>query len=63
MVYPDGTAKIVLSTADGLDSPSATAISGTKLFITGGGYGAAAPNDPELQSATISIAALRTAEH
>ena len=46
-----------------LAAPSATAISGTELFITDGGYGAAAPNDPELQSATISIAALRTAEH
>ncbi len=63
VVYPDGTSKIVLTTADGLDSPSATAISGTKLFITDGGYGVAAPNDPELQSATISIAALRTGGH
>jgi hypothetical protein len=62
VVYPDGTSKIVLTTPDGLDAPSAIAISGTKLLITDGGYGVAAPNDPELQSATISIAALRTAE-
>jgi hypothetical protein len=60
VVYPDGTSKVVLTTADGLDAPSATAISGTKLFMTDGGYGVGAPNDPELQSATISIAALRT---
>ncbi|MEU6184176.1 hypothetical protein [Streptomyces coeruleorubidus] len=35
VIYPDGTYKPVLTSADGLASPSATAVRGDRLYITG----------------------------
>ncbi len=56
VVYPDGRTKIALTAADGLDSPTDTAIRGTRIFITDGGD--AAPHDAKVQSGRIDIAAL-----
>jgi len=56
VVYPDGRSKIVLTVADGLDSPTDTAVRGTRIFITDSGN--TAPHDAKLQSGTIDIAAL-----
>ncbi|WP_454860102.1 hypothetical protein [Promicromonospora soli] len=56
MVYPDGTYKPVLTSADGLASPSATAVRGDRLYITDGGV--PEPHDPKLQIGTINIKAL-----
>lgn len=55
-VYPDGRSRIVLTAADGLDSPTDTAVRGTRIFITDSGN--AAPHDAKLQSGKIDIAAL-----
>ncbi len=55
-VYPDGRTKIVLTAADGLDSPTNTAIRGNHIYITDGGN--AAPHDAKLQEGTINLAAL-----
>jgi hypothetical protein len=52
-VYPDGHARIVLTAADGLDSPTDTAVRGTRIFITDSGN--AAPHDAKLQSGKIDI--------
>ena len=56
VVYPDGTSKVVLTASDGLNAPSATAVSGTRLYIADAGD--FAPNDAKLQSGHISLAAL-----
>ena len=46
----------MLSAADGLASPTDTAIRGTRLYITDGGD--VAPHDSKLQEARINLAAL-----
>ncbi|MDX3697924.1 hypothetical protein PV726_48800 [Streptomyces europaeiscabiei] len=56
MIYPNGTYKPVLTSADGLASPSATAVRGNRLYITNGGV--PEPHDPKLQTARINFAAL-----
>ena len=56
VVYPDGKSKIVLTAADGLDSPTDTAIRGNRIYVTDGA--GAAPHDAQLQSGTIDFAAL-----
>ncbi|MEY9932474.1 sugar lactone lactonase YvrE [Catenulispora sp. GP43] len=55
-VYPDGTSKVVLTAADGLDSPTDTAVRGDTIYITDGGD--SAPHDAKLQAGTIDFAAL-----
>ncbi|MFJ9010060.1 hypothetical protein [Streptomyces canus] len=56
VIYPDGTYKPVLTSADGLASPSATAVRGDRLYITDGGV--PEPHDPKLQTARINFPAL-----
>jgi len=56
VIYPDGTEKAVLTSADGLASPSATAVRGDRLYITDGGV--PEPHDPKLQTARINFPAL-----
>ncbi|MEV0480244.1 hypothetical protein AB0I69_06430 [Streptomyces sp. NPDC050508] len=56
VIYPNGTSKAVLTSADGLASPSATAVRGDRLYITDGGV--PEPHDPKLQTARINFAAL-----
>ncbi len=56
VVYPDGTYKAVLTSADGLASPSATAVRGNTLYITDGGV--PEPHDAKVQTASINFAAL-----
>ena len=56
VVYPNGTYKAVLTSADGLASPSATAVRGNRLYITDGGV--PEPHDAKLQTARISFPAL-----
>lgn len=56
VVYPDGTYKAVLTSADGLTSPSATAVRGNRLYITNGGV--PEPHDAKLQTGRINVAAL-----
>jgi len=56
VVYPDGRSKVVLTAADGLDSPTDTAIRGRTIYITDGGGNA--PHDAKLQVGTINFAAL-----
>ncbi|MFL5994019.1 MAG: SMP-30/gluconolactonase/LRE family protein [Streptomyces sp.] len=56
VVYPNGTYKPVLTSADGLASPSATAVRGDRLYITDGGV--PDPHDPKLQTARINFPAL-----
>ncbi len=56
VIYPNGTYKPVLTSADGLASPSATAVRGDRLYITDGGV--PAPHDPKLQTARINLPAL-----
>jgi hypothetical protein len=56
VVYPDGTSKVVLTAADGLDSPTNAAIRGGTIYITDGG--ANAPHDAKLQVGKINFAAL-----
>ncbi|QOV33140.1 hypothetical protein IM697_23040 [Streptomyces ferrugineus] len=61
VVYPDGTARTVLTSADGLNNPTATAIRGRCLYITDAGF--SAPNAPKLQQGKINISALLSAAH
>jgi hypothetical protein len=56
VIYPNGTYKPVLTSADGLASPSATAVRGDRLYITDGGV--PEPHDPKLQTARINLPAL-----
>ncbi|MGW6521757.1 hypothetical protein [Streptomyces sp. NPDC054962] len=56
MIYPNGTYKAVLTSADGLASPSATAVRGDRLYIIDGGV--PEPHDPKLQTARSNFAAL-----
>ncbi|MGN9840199.1 SMP-30/gluconolactonase/LRE family protein [Nonomuraea sp. H19] len=56
VVYPDGTYKPVLTSADGLASPSATAVRGNRLYITNGGV--PEPHDAKLQTGKINVTAL-----
>lgn len=56
VIYPNGTYKPVLTSTDGLASPSATAVRGDRLYITDGGV--PEPHDPKLQTATINFPAL-----
>lgn len=56
VIYPDGTSKAVLTSADGLASPSATAVRGDRLYITDGGV--PEPHDAQLQTARINFPAL-----
>jgi hypothetical protein len=56
VIYPNGTYKPVLTSADGLASPSATAVRGDRLYITDGGV--PDPHDPKLQTARINFPAL-----
>jgi hypothetical protein len=56
VVYPNGHSKIVLTAADGLDSPTNTAIRGSQIFITDSGN--AEPHDAKLQTGKIDVAAL-----
>jgi hypothetical protein len=61
VIYPNGTYKPVLTSADGLASPSATAVRGNRLYITDGGV--PEPHDAKLQIAKINIAALLAYPH
>ncbi len=56
VIYPNGTYKAVLTSVDGLASPSATAVRGNRLYITDGGV--AEPHDAKLQTGRINVAAL-----
>lgn len=56
MVFPNGSTKTVLTAADGLASPTATAVRGKRLYITDGGLNE--PHDAKLQSAKIDLGAL-----
>lgn len=56
VVYPNGTYKPVLTGADGLASPSATAVRGNRLYVTDGGV--PEPHHAQLQVARINFAAL-----
>jgi DNA-binding beta-propeller fold protein YncE len=56
VVYPNGTYKAVLTSADGLASPSATAVRGDRLYITDGGV--PEPHAAQLQTGKINVAAL-----
>ncbi|WP_405469040.1 SMP-30/gluconolactonase/LRE family protein [Streptomyces canus] len=56
VIYPGGTYKPVLTSTDGLASPSATAVRGDRLYITDGGV--PDPHDPKLQTARINLPAL-----
>ncbi|WP_406496174.1 hypothetical protein OHB06_38055 [Streptomyces sp. NBC_01604] len=56
VIYPNGTYKPVLTSADGLASPSATAVLGDRLYITDGGV--PEPHDPKLRTARINVPAL-----
>ncbi|MER6283270.1 SMP-30/gluconolactonase/LRE family protein [Streptomyces sviceus] len=56
VIYPNGTYKPVLTSADGLASPSATAVRGDRLYITDGGV--PEPHAPKLQTARINLPAL-----
>ncbi|TMR93084.1 hypothetical protein EJK15_41305 [Nonomuraea basaltis] len=56
VVYPNGTYKAVLTSADGLASPSATAVRGNRLYITNGGV--PEPHDAKLQTGKINVTAL-----
>lgn len=57
VVYPNGTKVTVLTAADGLASPTATAVHGTTLYITDAGV--QEPHHAKLQSARINRAAVR----
>jgi hypothetical protein len=56
VIYPDGTSKIVLTSADGLSTPTATAVRGNSLYITDGGF--QQPHDAKVQVGTINLLAL-----
>lgn len=64
VVYPNGTTKNALTTANGLASPTSTAVSRNRLYVTNAGL--TAPHDAKLQRATINLGRLTTphsAEH
>jgi hypothetical protein len=56
VVYPDGRSKIVLTAANGLASPTDTAVRGTRIYITNAGI--ATPHDTKLLRGKINLAAL-----
>lgn len=56
VVYPNGTKKTVLTSADGLASPTATVVRGHRLYITDGGF--AESRDTKLQQGKINFSAL-----
>ncbi|MDQ0753575.1 hypothetical protein QF034_007806 [Streptomyces africanus] len=56
VIYPNGTYQPVLTSKDGLASPSATAVRGDLLYITDGGV--PEPHDPKLQTGRINFPAL-----
>jgi hypothetical protein len=56
VVYPDGRSRVVATAADGLASPTDTAIRGTRLYIADSGN--VAPHDSQLQEARINLTAL-----
>ncbi|MBE4739586.1 SMP-30/gluconolactonase/LRE family protein [Streptomyces caniscabiei] len=56
VVYPNGTTKTVLTVSNGLASPTSTAVSGNRLYVTNAGL--TAPHDPKLQRGTINLAQL-----
>ncbi|GGN40445.1 SMP-30/gluconolactonase/LRE family protein [Streptomyces fuscichromogenes] len=56
VIYPDGRVRTVLTHADGLASPSATAVSGNELYVTDGGLNA--PHNARLQRGKINFCAL-----
>ncbi|MFJ8596927.1 hypothetical protein [Streptomyces sp. NPDC093598] len=56
VVRPNGTTKTVLSASNGHASPTATAVSGKRLYITNAGL--TKPYDAKLQRATINLRAL-----
>ncbi|MFF3851295.1 SMP-30/gluconolactonase/LRE family protein [Streptomyces sp. NPDC002328] len=56
LVHPDGTTETVLTSKDGLASPTSTAIRGNRLYITNAGL--AEPHDAKVQRGTIDPAAL-----
>jgi hypothetical protein len=55
-VFPDGRTKTVATAADGLDSPTDTAVRGSQIFITDGGGNP--PHNAQLQAGKINFAAL-----
>jgi hypothetical protein len=57
VVYPNGTKATVLTAADGLASPTATAVRGTELYITDAGL--ATPHHAQLQGGRINLAGLQ----
>ncbi|MFJ8025753.1 SMP-30/gluconolactonase/LRE family protein [Streptomyces sp. NPDC096311] len=56
-VYPDGAKKIVLTKADGVAAPTATAVRGNRLYVTDSGMDET-PHDPKLQVGKINFRAL-----
>ncbi|MEU1804750.1 hypothetical protein [Streptomyces sp. NPDC019937] len=56
VVPPNGTAQTAPTAADGLASPTTTAVHGNQLYIANAGLNA--PHDAKLQRATISLGAL-----
>ena len=58
VVYPNGASRIVLTAENGLDSPTATAVTGDEIYITDGGV--AAPYTPKLQVGRVNFGALAT---
>ncbi|MEV7886981.1 hypothetical protein ACWD3I_40835 [Streptomyces sp. NPDC002817] len=53
---PEPVRKPVLTSADGLASPSATAVRGDRIYITDGGV--PEPHEAKLQTARINFPAL-----
>jgi hypothetical protein len=60
VIYPDGQVKPVLTAADGLASPSATAVRDGRLYVTDGGLNP--PHNAQLQSGKIDFSGLRACE-
>jgi len=56
VVYPNGRTRVVLDAANGLDSPTNAAISGTQIYITNSGL--TPPNLASVQAGKIDIGAL-----
>ena len=56
VVYPNGAKKTVLTSADGLASPTATVVREQRLYITDGGF--AESRDAKLQQGKINFSAL-----
>lgn len=56
LVHPDGTTETVLTSKDGLASPTSTAIHGNRLYITDAGLNE--PHDSKVQRGTIDPATL-----